>query len=236
LREPFGAGPAPDNDDTRKVDAVFQKSLQELRTAGATLVDPLVIPELKEYLAKRTADKYVIDNESNRIWLERNPNSRYQTPEDVLNSPDYSKLPANKTAEWKKPKQAPPEVQAAYYAYIEARERLRIIIMDLMAENNLDAFVYKSVEFQPPRINDELGPNYRSQGRVPTLNTYLGFASVVTVPAGLTSDGLPAGLTFFGRPYDEPRLLRLAYAYEQATKHRVPPKTTPPLSSVSSGR
>jgi Asp-tRNA(Asn)/Glu-tRNA(Gln) amidotransferase A subunit family amidase len=37
------------------------------------------------------------------------------------------------------------------------------------------------------------------------------------------------GITFFGRPYDEPTLLKLAYAYEQATHHREPPKTTPPL-------
>jgi amidase len=35
--------------------------------------------------------------------------------------------------------------------------------------------------------------------------------------------------TFFGRPYSEPILLKLAYAYEQATHHRAPPKTAPAL-------
>ncbi len=44
-------------------------------------------------------------------------------------------------------------------------------------------------------------------------------------------DNLPVGITFFGRPYSEPTLLKLAYAYEQATHHRVPPKTTPPLAN-----
>ena len=38
------------------------------------------------------------------------------------------------------------------------------------------------------------------------------------------------GITFFGRPYDEATLIKLAYAYEQATHHRVPPKTTPALT------
>ena len=51
----------------------------------------------------------------------------------------------------------------------------------------------------------------------------------MTVPAGFTADNLPVGITFFGRPYDEPTLLKLAYAYEQATRHRAPPKTTPAL-------
>ena len=40
---------------------------------------------------------------------------------------------------------------------------------------------------------------------------------------------LPVGATFLGRPYSEPTLFRLAHAYEQATHHRVPPKSTPAL-------
>jgi Asp-tRNA(Asn)/Glu-tRNA(Gln) amidotransferase A subunit family amidase len=52
----------------------------------------------------------------------------------------------------------------------------------------------------------------------------------MTVPSGFTSDHLPVGITFFGRPYSEPTLIKLAYSYEQATHHRIPPPTTPPLS------
>ena len=40
---------------------------------------------------------------------------------------------------------------------------------------------------------------------------------------------LPTGLQFFGRPWDEFTLIGLAYAYEQATHHRRPPESTPPL-------
>jgi amidase len=44
----------------------------------------------------------------------------------------------------------------------------------------------------------------------------------ITVPAGQVH-GLPVGLSFFGRAWSEPALIKLAYAYEQATKHRRPP-------------
>src|SRR6185369_16729941 len=44
----------------------------------------------------------------------------------------------------------------------------------------------------------------------------------ITVPAGFFH-GLPVGISFFGRAWSEPTLIKLAYAYEQATKHRRPP-------------
>ena len=40
---------------------------------------------------------------------------------------------------------------------------------------------------------------------------------------------LPAGMTFFGRPWSEGRLIALAFDYEQATRHRRPPAAVPPL-------
>jgi Asp-tRNA(Asn)/Glu-tRNA(Gln) amidotransferase A subunit family amidase len=52
----------------------------------------------------------------------------------------------------------------------------------------------------------------------------------IQVPMGYTRGArLPAGITFFGRAWSEPTLIRLAYAYEQATHHRRPPASTPPL-------
>jgi Asp-tRNA(Asn)/Glu-tRNA(Gln) amidotransferase A subunit family amidase len=53
------------------------------------------------------------------------------------------------------------------------------------------------------------------------------FVPSIVVPAGFTRDNLPAGITFLGRPYDDGRMIRYAYAYEQATRHRRPPNTTP---------
>jgi Asp-tRNA(Asn)/Glu-tRNA(Gln) amidotransferase A subunit family amidase len=108
-------------------------------------------------------------------------------------------------------------------------------ILRVMAEHRLDAIVYKSVEHQPVLIPlpesatpEELRiatqpPNYIDTRGVPTLNTFLVYVPAITVPAGFTRDNLPTGITFQGRPYDDALMIKLAYAYEQATRHRKSP-------------
>ena len=49
------------------------------------------------------------------------------------------------------------------------------------------------------------------------------------VPAGQVM-GLPVGISFFGRAWTEPALFRIAHAFEQATRHRRPPKFVPTLA------
>ena len=52
----------------------------------------------------------------------------------------------------------------------------------------------------------------------------------IQVPMGYTRGGvLPAGITFYGRAWSEATLIKLAYSYEQATRHRHAPVSTPPL-------
>ena len=58
------------------------------------------------------------------------------------------------------------------------------------------------------------------------LASVLAFPAI-TVPAGLTSHGQPVGIKFMGRPFSEATLLAYAYAYEQATRLRRPPPSTP---------
>jgi Asp-tRNA(Asn)/Glu-tRNA(Gln) amidotransferase A subunit family amidase len=93
----------------------------------------------------------------------------------------------------------------------------------------LDAIVYKAVEHQPTLIEDGVNPPFVHHKGVPYLNTFLVYVPAIVVPAGFTTDNLPVGITFMGRPYDDGAMLRPAYAYEQATHHRRPPSTTPPL-------
>ena len=50
-------------------------------------------------------------------------------------------------------------------------------------------------------------------------------------PDGFDPKDAPYGVTFSGPAFSEPKLLGYAYAFEQATRHRVPPDSTPPLSS-----
>ena len=228
LRELIGVQSEPDSEDFKKVDAVFEKNVAELRAAGADIVDNLLIPDLKELLAKRATNPAVID-QSLRLYLARNPNSPFKTRQDIANSPDIAKsVPANKAEQWKAP---PARLDPArYLEYVQAREQLMVNIHKVMADNRLDAIVHKTAEHQPTLIRDGINPPYVSNKGIPTWNTFLVYAASVTVPSGFTVDNLPVGITFFGRPYSEPVLLKLAYGYEQATHHRLPPKATPALA------
>lgn len=224
IREPFGTNSEPNSEDFKKVDAEFPKTIAELKAAGAVLVDPIVIPKLVELMAIRGSDPRVLDASIER-YLSRNPNSKFRTRGDILKSPDIGKIMPSKRG----PLAGPVFNPVQYAAAVEAREELQINIMKVMADNKLDAIIYKSVEHQPTLIKDGINPPYVSNKGVPTLNTYLIYSAAMTVPAGFTSDNLPVGLTFFGPAYSEPTLIKLAYAYEQATHHRIPPKTTPAL-------
>src|SRR5919197_1440103 len=99
----------------------------------------------------------------------------------------------------------------------------------VMADHRLDAIVHKAVEHQPTRIADGVNPPFVDQKGAPHLNTFLVFVPSIVVPAGFTRDNLPAGITFVGRPYDDGTMIKIAYAYEQATHHRRPPASTTPL-------
>jgi len=106
------------------------------------------------------------------------------------------------------------------------REQVRAAVNKAMDTQKIDAWVYPTWS-NPPRLIGDLntpgGDN--SQFFSPTT----GFPSI-QVPMGYTRGGrLPAGITFFGRAWSEPTLIKYAFAYEQATHHRRPPETTPPL-------
>ena len=114
---------------------------------------------------------------------------------------------------------------------MKAREQLLTNLLKAMAEHQLDAIVHKAVEHQPTRIADGIAPPFVDQKGASHLNTFLLWVPSIVVPAGFTSDALPAGITFLGRPYDDARMLHLAYAYEQHTQHR----RAPVLQSAKAG-
>jgi Asp-tRNA(Asn)/Glu-tRNA(Gln) amidotransferase A subunit family amidase len=88
-----------------------------------------------------------------------------------------------------------------------------------MDGGRLDALIYPTWS-NPPRLIGDLNTPHGDNNQLFSPST--GFPAV-TVPMGYTRDVLPAGLQFLGRPWDQKKLIGLAYAYEQRTKHRRPP-------------
>lgn len=105
---------------------------------------------------------------------------------------------------------------------------VRTIVEGLFEAETLDAIVYPTMPRRPPRVDVDPGAG-GDAGRSPIRFANLtGFPDLV-VPAGFTGSGLPVGLSFLGRAFSEPRLLAIGYAFEQATRARRLPVTTPAL-------
>lgn len=223
MREPMGRDSEPQSGDFAKVTTVFNKAVGELKAAGAAVVDPVVIPNLKELLATRIEGPNE-SAEAFRVFFARSANPPFKSKEEMLRSADFAKV-----VHYAQDRLRATSDPSKHYRYLRARDQLMISFLKVMADNKLDAIVYKSIEHQPTLIKDGESPPWVNTKGAPHLNTFLVFVPAIAVPAGFTTDNLPAGITFMGRPYDEGTMIRLAYAYEQATHHRRTPGTTPPL-------
>jgi Asp-tRNA(Asn)/Glu-tRNA(Gln) amidotransferase A subunit family amidase len=221
LRESIGFDSEPTSEDFARIAEVFDRAVGELRTAGAEIVDPIVIPGLKELLAQR-ANRIEEDEEAFREYFAGSANAPFRTRKEAMASPLFAEVLRGAKARWQRA--AAPD---AHYAYLRARDLLMTRVLAVMADHRLDAIVHKAVEHQPTLIKDGVNPPYVDQKGAPHLNTFLVFVPSIVVPAGFTRDGLPAGITFLGRPYDDARMIGYAYAYEQATRHRRAPALLP---------
>jgi amidase len=106
------------------------------------------------------------------------------------------------------------------------REQFLETVVKTMERLKLDAFVYPMWS-NPPRLIRDLNTPAGDNSQV--FSPITGFPAI-NVPMGYSRGGtLPVGITFYGRPWSEAQLIKLAYAYEQATMHRRPPASTPPL-------
>jgi amidase len=223
LRESMGLGSEPQSEDFNKIGEIFDSAVGELKAAGAEIVDPIVIPNLKELLAKR-AGSFTDEEESFRRYFGRSANPPFKSRAEASASPEFTKVVRRSQERWKR---APDN--NAHYEYLKARDELMTNLLKVMADHKLDAVVHKAVEHQPTLIKDGVNPPFVDQKGAPHLNTFLVYVPSIVVPAGFTRDQLPAGITFLGRPYDDGNMIKLAYAYEQATHHRRPPSSVTPL-------
>jgi Asp-tRNA(Asn)/Glu-tRNA(Gln) amidotransferase A subunit family amidase len=205
---------------------IFLSAVEDLRRAGATIVDPATVEGLAEIRRSRDAGpcmgfKYDI----NRYLAAQGDRVPVKSLADIIRSGRFHPSAQFRLDSAEKgPENGPDSPGCA--ADREYRAKVRDAVLKTMARLKLDAFVYPTWS-NPPRLigdlNTPAGDN--SQFYAPTT----GFPAI-NVPMGFSRGGtLPAGMTIYGRAWSEPALIRFAYAFEQATHHRHAPWTTPPL-------
>jgi amidase len=114
--------------------------------------------------------------------------------------------------------------------YLSAKEHGPALIAGhlegLLFKHQLDAFIYPTTP--TPAVRLDIDYSVPRPSSATSIANITGFPDVI-VPAGVTKEKLPVTLSFMGAAYSEPRLIALAYAFEQATHARVNPPTTPAL-------
>ena len=209
----------PKANDFIKVDRVFNEAVIELRNAGAEVIDPIEIPDLVSLLATRAKDAEADDAMFDLFFSEGN--APFATRKQATASPLFAQVIKGSQARWKA------DAPERHHAYMKARDILMTNMLKVIADHRLDAIVHKGVEHQPTLIEQGIKPPFADQKGAWHINTFLVFVPSIVVPAGFTQDNLPVGITFLGRPFDDAKMLDLAFSYEQATRHRRPPTTTP---------
>lgn len=209
------------------VNEVIREAVTALRSAGAEVFE-VEIPDLAHHLAATSlyVNRTKFDINS---FLATRPDAPVRTLQQIYETKQYHPMLDLLEACATGPDR--PEYDPQYYGRLAAREEFTRVVLNLMAANGLDALTYPSVQVAPP-TRDELNARTWTTLTFPT-NTLIAsqaWMPAITVPAGFTADGLPVGLEFLGRPYDEPRLFNLAYGFEQATGHRRAPASARELA------
>ena len=209
-------------------DRLAEDAIRVMRDAGAVIVDPADVatvgkvgdPEFEVLLYEFKADL-------NAYLAGLGPSARPGSLSDLI---AFNELHADREMPWfgqeifLLAEKKGPLTDPAYREALETCRRLSRTegIDATMDRYKLDALVAPTSG--PPHVTDLLIGDY-GPGGSSTLPAVAGYPHI-TVPAGFVS-GLPIGVSFFGRAFSEPTLIRLAYAFEQATRHRRPPKFLP---------
>ena len=203
----------------------LEHALADMTRQSAEVVDDVSIPETDQIpLGKLFCNRFKYDIDA--YLAQRRPEPPVKDLDAILASQKFHPSIEIRMRDAKA--QPPPEESPNCKEVAENAQRLAQGVLQVMDERRLDVLVYPSWN-NPPRLIGDLNTPHGNNS--PRLSPPTGFPAI-TVPMGFVHGNLPAGLQILGRPWSEPTLIKIGYAYEQATRHRRPPISTPPLPEL----
>jgi amidase len=218
LREMFSRG--PEHEETL---AGVEKALGELKAAGAILLDPARtgLEDIRAELAKANVVEFERHTTHNAYFAALPADAPVHSLADLVRLIGPQLKRETVAALDAKPLDRNPD----YLAALAQRDKIRNAVVKLLDREKLDALVLPFKTFTIPTLGSDWSKTHSKNG----LHAYTGLPTLL-VPAGFTaSDGMPFGILFLARAWDEPKLLSIGYSFEQATHHRRLPPVTPAL-------
>ena len=228
LKTLFGSGP-----ESEEVNKVMAKAIEAIKEQGAQVVtveDPAL--DTNDLLARVNVEDFELKPDLNHYLEEQGSRVPIHSLAEIIASGQYDKPTLEKRmalAQSREDSFNDPE----YNKRRVKMEALKIEVANLMAQNHLNALVYPYQKILVVPIGETFQPE-----RNGILASVTGFPAIV-VPAGFSAPtvnapiGVPVGIEFLGRPWEEPELIKLAYGFGEATHARKPPESTPASLSKS---
>jgi len=212
------------------VDALMVNAIDVMKRQGAIVIDPVELATAGKFDdSEFDVLLYEFKADLNSYLAGLGPNAPVRTLKDII---DYNERHKDQEMPFfgqdimiKAQAKGPLTEKAYLTALAKDRKLSREQGIDAaMNKNKLDALIAPTGG--PAWLTDLITGDHYSGG-YSTASAVAGYPHL-TVPAGYVR-GLPVGMSIFGRAYSEPTLIKLAYAYEQATKHRRAPQFIPTL-------
>jgi amidase len=210
------------------VDALMNSAIEEMKKRGAVIVDPVEIPTAGQFDdSELEVLLYEFKTDLNLYLAALSPGARVRTLKDIIDFNEKNRdreMPFFGQELLIRAEAKGPLTDKAYQKALRKNRQLtREKGIDFaLKKDSLDALVAPTGG--PAWPTDCVNGDHFTGG-YSSASAVAGYPHV-TVPAGYVL-GLPVGISFCAGPWSEPKLVKLAYAFEQATKARVPPRFLP---------
>lgn len=215
IRSVFGTGP-----EAEPVLEVTEEAITDLESLGATTIEVKAEIDVDELIDSFYVAEFERQEQFNEYLTSLESGAPIETFEEFVAEGEYH--PSLEDDLLAALEIESPTDEPEYFERLYRREQFIERLYDIMAADDLDAFFFPHQR----QLVAEIGED--QLGRNGFLSSGTGFSSIA-VPGGFSDEGVPVGMEFLCRPFDEPTLFEVAYAYEQGTRHRRPPEEFGPV-------